>query len=127
MKMVSLVVCLLVTSPFLQSADSAAGDWEGVIKIGEIALRLRLHVSGDGDKLQATFDSVDQNVFGMRVDKIVRKGRQVDFELAEIKATYSGALSADGSTIAGSWSQLGMSLPVDFKKQGKTPQTTKSK
>jgi hypothetical protein len=52
----------------------------------------------------------------MPVDKIEMKGQQLRFEIAAIQAVYTGKLNPGGTTVTGSWSQLGMDFPVDFKK-----------
>ena len=66
--------------------------------------------------MEAIFDSIDQKVMGMPVDKIEIKGRQLRFEIAVIQSVYTGTLSTGGTTITGSWAQLGMKFPVEFKK-----------
>jgi hypothetical protein len=55
-------------------------------------------------------------VAGMPVDTIELKGQQLNFEIKRILSIYSGTLDKDGKAITGSWSQVGMSFPVNFKK-----------
>jgi len=38
------------------------------------------------------------------------------FEIEAIQSVYTGTLNTGGTTINGSWAQLGMNFPVDFKK-----------
>ena len=64
MKLFALIVTVLV------------GDWTAVIKVGDASYRLALHVTESQKGLQATFDSIDQKVMGMPVDKIELKGQQ---------------------------------------------------
>jgi hypothetical protein len=98
------------------AAGPATGDWTSVIKIRDIELRLALHVKETTSGLEATFDSIDQKVFGMPVDKIEFKGQQLSLDLALIQATYKGNLDKAGTRITGTWSQLGMDFPLDFQK-----------
>lgn len=116
MRIVKAIVVLLAVAVMATAASVATGDWAGTIRIGDIDLRLALHVTESGKGLQATFDSIDQKVFGMPVDKIELKGQQFKFELASIQAVYTGTLNKPGTMITGEWSQVGMSFPVSFKK-----------
>ena len=116
MKIFGLIVMGLFVAVVATAAQPLAGDWNAVIKVGEASLRLALHVKESQRGLEATFDSIDQKVMGMPVDKIEIKGQQLRFEIAAIQSVYTGTLSTAGTTITGSWAQLGMNFPVDFKK-----------
>jgi hypothetical protein len=116
MKTFGLVVIGLLIAISITAAQPVAGDWNATIKVGEISLRLALHVKESKNGLEATFDSIDQKVMGMPVDKIAVKGQQLRFEIAAIQAVYTGKLNPGGTTIMGSWAQLGMDFPLDFKK-----------
>jgi hypothetical protein len=110
-----IVLFLILATPAL-AAEPAIGDWSGVIKVGDVSLRLALHVTNTGKGLRATFDSIDQKVLGMPVDTIEVQGSQLKFEIAVIQASYTGTLDKAGTTLTGSWSQVGMSFPVTFRK-----------
>jgi len=116
MKIFGLIVMGLFVAVLATAAQPLAGDWNAVIKVGEASLRLALHVKESQRGLEATFDSIDQKVMGMPVDKIEIKGQQFRFEIVAIQSVYTGTLSTAGTTITGSWAQLGMNFPVDFKK-----------
>jgi len=120
MRILGSIVVLLALAGLVMAAQPAAGDWEGVITIGEMKLRLALHVTESGKGLNATFDSIDQNAMGMPVDKIEFKDQQLTFELASIQAVYTGTLNKAGTTITGSWKQIGQSFPVNFQKKTST-------
>jgi hypothetical protein len=115
MKLFGLIVIGLALVSVATAAQSVAGDWNAVVKVGEVSLRLALHLKESQQGLEATFDSIDQKVMGMTVDKIELKGQQLRFEIEAIQAVYTGTLNT-GGTINGSWAQLGMNFPVDFKK-----------
>jgi hypothetical protein len=115
MKLFGLIVIGLALVSVATAAQSVVGDWNAVIKVGEVSLRLALHVKESQKGLEATFDSIDQKVMGMPVDKIELKGQQLRFEIEAIQSVYTGTLNT-GGTITGSWAQLGMNFPVDFKK-----------
>ena len=116
MRIIQTIALTLVTAVSISAATPIRGDWQGVIKVQNQDLRLVLHVKEDAGKLTATFDSPDQYVAGMPVDTIELKGQQLNFEIKRILSIYSGTLDKDGKAISGSWSQLGMSFPLNFKK-----------
>ncbi len=109
--MVTLVAVLAGSSAI---AQSIAGEWQGTLKVGAQELRLVLHVGKNKrGALQATFDSVDQDAFGISVTSIAFKDSKLDFTIESIHGSYEGVLSADGKTIRGTWMQ-GTPLPLDF-------------
>jgi hypothetical protein len=116
MKVLLAIVLVLCLSISTSAVDAASGDWTAVIKVRDIDLRLALHITDSGNGLKATFDSIDQKVMGMPVDKIEVKDQQVKFEINVIEASYAGTLNKSGTVITGAWSQLGMSFPVNFQK-----------
>jgi hypothetical protein len=116
MKVLLAITFVLVLSITASAAEPASGDWTAVIKVRDIDLHLALHVTDSGKGLQATFDSIDQKVMAMPVDKIEVKGQQLRFEIKVIEASYTGTLNKSGTVITGAWSQLGMSFPVNFQK-----------
>jgi hypothetical protein len=116
MRTLHAMVLLLIVAFSGSAAGPVTGDWVGVIKIKDVALRLVVHITDSGKGLQATFDSVDRKVLGMPVDKIEVKGQQLRFEIAVIQSVYTGTLNKMGTAVTGAWSQLGMSFPVDFRK-----------
>jgi len=116
MRIIQAIALTLVAAVSVSAATPVGGDWEGIIKVQNQDLRLVLHVKEAAGKLTATFDSPDQYVAGMPVDSIELKGQQFVFEIKRILSIYSGTVDKDGKAISGSWSQLGMSLPLNFKK-----------
>ena len=116
MHIIRSITLMLVIAVSASAAAPIAGNWEGVIKIQNQELRLVLHVREAAGKLTATFDSPDQYVAGMPVDSIDLKGQQLNFEIKRIMALYSGTLDKEAKAVSGSWSQLGMSFPLNFKK-----------
>ena len=95
-------------------AQEIAGDWQGTLHAGAADLHLVLHISKD-DKggLKATLDSVDQAANGIPVSSITLKDSKLSLGIDAVHGTYEGAVSSDGATISGTWSQ-GQALPLDF-------------
>jgi hypothetical protein len=111
-----LLVLLLVLPPVARSADgpSIAGDWAGVLSIGQAKLNLVLHLQQEGAAWKGTMDSVDQGAMGLPIDRITLDGAKLHFEMRALGASFDGVVSADGKAIAGTFMQAGMSLPLEF-------------
>jgi hypothetical protein len=45
-----------------------------------------------------------------------QKDKTLTFEVPPVGASFAGTLSADGTELAGTWTQVGMALPLTFKK-----------
>jgi hypothetical protein len=107
-------------------AESVAGDWHGVLNVGEQHMGLVLHVTATGKtEWKATMDSPDQQqavgalAMGMKMDSFTVAGSSVDFEIKAIQAKFAGKLNAQQNAIKGTWSQIGSTWPLEFTK--KTP------
>jgi uncharacterized protein len=105
-----------VTTTAPATAGSLAGDWSGALDVQGFQLRLVLHVKSEGGTTTATLDSLDQEAFGIPVSAIARNGETMTFKVDVVGGDYSGAVSADGKTVAGTWSQGGNSLPLVLKR-----------
>src|SRR5947207_1539601 len=92
------------------------GDWLGTLDTGMARLRLVLHISNTEDGLTATMDSLDQNAKGIPVTSITRTGPALSFEMKAIGGGYDGTIAKDLGTLDGTWTQLGKSWPLAFKK-----------
>jgi uncharacterized protein len=80
-------------------------------------LRTAVHIKNQPDKtVKATFDSPDQNAFGLPLVEIVQKDNAIELQLKIAQGTYKGTLSADGTELTGEFAQRGMTLPLKLKK-----------
>ena len=102
------------------SSKQLEGNWNGTLEVGGQKLRLLLKVrQGDGGKLSATIDSLDQGADDIPVSSIEQSGDQVKLGLSIISASYQGKMNADGSEVTGEWQQGGGSFPLVFHKANK--------
>lgn len=112
---------LLPVSPARAAAPAAAGgvtgSWEGKLVAGQASLRIWLDVTRDASgKLGARLISLDQSPTPIPCANVTLTGATFSFEVPAVKGSYSGRLSTDGKTIAGTWTQGG-SLPLTFERQ----------
>lgn len=97
------------------------GDWEGTLDTGAATLRLVVHITRFEDGMTAKMDSPDQNAFGIPVTSIKRDGSSLRFEMKQLAGSFSGTLDTGLTTISGTWTQLGNSLPLALKRGRKIP------
>jgi pimeloyl-ACP methyl ester carboxylesterase len=90
------------------------GNWLGTLDTGVGKLRLGLHIINTDQGLTATVDSLDQNANGIPVTSITQDGASLKFEMKVIGGSYEGTISENGFT--GTWTQLGKSFPLAFKR-----------
>ena len=97
-------------------AQRVAEIWDGVIDLGTTKLRLVLKLVPTNDGLTGRLDSLDQNARDLMIDRVVREGSALRFEMVAIGASYAGTFSDDEATLTGNWSQGGKSFPLVFRR-----------
>lgn len=108
-----------ILSLFALSCFAAAqveGPWLGTLEVPGAKLRLVLNLLKDGAGYKSTLDSLDQGAKGISVDFTSFADGNLTFDVERLKVNYKGKLSADGQTIAGTFTQAGNSFPLELKK-----------
>ena len=100
------VLCAAMFVPAGYGQASIAGDWKGTLSANGSELHLVFHFAAHKDgKLSATLDSVDQGANGIPVTSVTLKDNKLSLAVDAVQGIYEGTVSADGTTIAGTWSQ----------------------
>lgn len=95
-------------------ALALGGDWNGALPMpsgGEVRLLARF--TGPDDSLKVRMESVDLGGTAAEGTGTLKDGHLV-FSLPFIKGGYEGALSEDGKSITGTWTQNGRAAPLNF-------------
>ena len=103
------------------STQSIADTWQGTLHAGRDLRTVVKITKADGGGYNAAFYSIDQGGDPIPVTKITLEGTTVKMSLTAIGGAYEGKLSADGKTIAGSWTQGPNPLPLNLTRA--TPET----
>ena len=122
----TLILCLLISGVGIskltqdsKQTSSISGNWESVLKIGDVKLRLVLKVSdGPNGQLHAGMDSPDQGASDLEVDTITLQNNVLRFEMKKLLITYEGTLNPGTSEIVGTFTQAGTTAALIFRKQG---------
>ena len=102
-------------------AQTLTGTWQGTLQAGR-ELRTVIKISTtDKDTLKAILYSIDQGAQGIPVNPVTLQGSTVRMSVPGIGGAYEGKLSADGNSIAGTWTQGPNPLPLNLTRA--TPAT----
>ncbi|HSG06914.1 MAG TPA: hypothetical protein VLA36_01060, partial [Longimicrobiales bacterium] len=90
-----------------------AGTWRGPLDTGGGSLTLVFHLTeAAGGGFEGAMDSPDQRATGIPATEVSVEGDTLTFTVAALAMTYSAVLSSDGSTLAGTFTQGPVRLPL---------------
>ena len=114
--MKNLILCVLAFAVFqagtLQAQD-ISGAWQGTLRAGARELRIVIKISKDASGLKAVMYSIDQGPGGNPSNAVTVQDSNIKISFPAIGSTYEGKLSADGNSLAGTWTQL-RSVPFNL-------------
>ena len=112
MKKIILTVITSLMAILVSNAQNITGDWFGQLEGN--SLHLNLHITSRGQYLSGTFDSPDQNAYGIPADTLFLDGDVMTFTWKQGDLKYSGTFEKSGKEIAGYLSQLGGKYSLVF-------------
>jgi pimeloyl-ACP methyl ester carboxylesterase len=102
------------------SDKGAEGFWYGPLKAGPVELRLGFVIGKGADgSLRGVMDSLDEGATDIPMDEVKVADKTVAFTIKPLTITYKGTLSADGQSIAGTYTQGGASFPFTLARANK--------
>jgi pimeloyl-ACP methyl ester carboxylesterase len=104
-----------------QGAAELVGIWVGSLRVRSQTLTIVFHIEGRPGSFEATIDSPDQGAKDLPVSTVTLDGALLRLESSMLHATYQGTLSADGTSLSGTWTQGGARLPLDMAKKDAAP------
>jgi CubicO group peptidase (beta-lactamase class C family) len=91
------------------------GVWLGP---GIRSLRVQITVKSDAmGREQCTFDSVDQDTFGLPCANVAYANPDFSFDVPSVKGRYVGKLSSDGRALSGNFTAGSNTVPLDLTRQ----------
>lgn len=108
-KNLMILVCLLISNV---AFSQLVGEWKGSLEIQGAKLRIVFFIEKNEGKLSATFDSPDQNAYGLPVEKVFIKESNVVINIPAIGAVYNGKMNSNDNAINGTLDQGGVSIPL---------------
>lgn len=114
MKKISFLICLLLALHASQ-AQSIVGVWQGFLTVGTRQIRFVMHVDKTGNEYRSSFDSPDQNSFGLQGSKTELVGDSILAEIKIMNAGYRGSWNGKDS-IHGNFKQGNFKTPLNMKR-----------
>jgi pimeloyl-ACP methyl ester carboxylesterase len=102
--------------PEIVDGGKLEGNWQGTVPVGAAQIRviLRFAKTASGS-ITGSFSSPDQGAGELALSVIASMNNSLQFMIPAIAASFTGTMSADGTTINGTLTQ-GISQPVVLKK-----------
>ena len=82
------------------------GTWQGTLRAGTRELRIVMKISNDASGLKALMYNIDQGPASIPSNSITMQNGNIKISFSGINGTYDGKLTADGNSLAGTWTQL---------------------
>jgi len=92
------------------------GSWLGALDLGAMKLRIVFKIVNTAAGLTASVQSPDQSPAWIPVTSVTRSGDAITIAINPLGATFEGKIAADLSSINGTFTQRGQSLPLTIKR-----------
>ncbi len=108
----SAILMISLSAVAVAYAQSIAGTWQGTLPVGQSPrIVLRIADAGNG-ALRGSISFIDRSADALPLLSTTYRAPDLTAAIGEI--TFRGKLSADGKSIAGTWTQGNQSFPVSF-------------
>jgi len=97
-------------------AEDITGQWNGVLKVQGMQLRLVFNISKTGNIYTSTMDSPDQGAKDIPVTTTSFENSTLKIAVVNIGVQYEGVLGKD-NIVVGNFKQGGQSLPLNLSKE----------
>ena len=108
-----LLIAFLIT--LTTYAQDITGQWNGVLKVQGMQLRLVFNISKTDTGYSATMDSPDQGAKGIPVSTTTFENPKINLEVAAARIAYSGELK--DNEIVGLFKQAGQEFPMNLSRK----------
>jgi hypothetical protein len=109
-------ILILLLAVFSMYGQEIVGTWNGAIETPNGNLRINFHISEADEGYTTTFDSPDQNAFGIPVDTTKYNKPDLTLKVNQIDFLYEGTLAGE-KTINGTMKQMGQSMELNLTKK----------
>ena len=116
-----LTLVLVPVSAPAQTAVDPSGHWEGTIQAPEMETKIEVDLARDGaGALIGTFGQPGERLTGLPLSDFALDGASIRFQIKGKtgERAFDGKLSADGKSIAGSFTMQGFPMPFTLTRTG---------
>jgi len=112
-KAVALFLAIILSGTFSQAQD-ITGQWNGLLSVQGMNLRLVFHIKKSGEGYTSTMDSPDQNATGLPVATTTFDGSKISLAAPQLALLYEGEFKTD--SITGTFKQGPLSVSMTLKR-----------
>ena len=106
---------MIVFTSFALYGQDITGQWNGLLKVQGLQLRVVFHINKTDTGYSATMDSPDQGAKGLPVTTITFENSKLKLVSTTSRFEYNGELKGEG--VVGSLKQGGQEYPLDLSRQ----------
>ena len=93
------------------------GTWNGTIEVNGTPMRVTVSLSNHPDgTCTGTVANLDQGGLEIPITTITQKASAVTLDVKIVNGVYAGTLNADGTELAGTWTQGPFEAPLTFRR-----------
>jgi hypothetical protein len=108
------IIILVLFSTIRTTFAQIEGYWKGQLDLGVQKLEVAFDIKATENGFSSIFDVPAQGALGVPVDETVFQDNQLQITMSALGASYSGLLKDD--IFEGTFTQRGMSFPLNLKK-----------
>ena len=112
-KLTLCILAILITSSVL--GQDITGQWNGLLNVQGMKLRLVFHITKTDQGYSSTMDSPDQGAAGIPMSSTVFENPKLVLKLDAAGIEYTGELKEE--MVIGTFKQSGLSFPMDLKRE----------
>jgi hypothetical protein len=95
------------------------GSWNATLEANGVEMRIVLKLTNQPDgSSTGTLANLDQGGVEIPIASISQQAANVTLEVKVVSGSYSGAVNADGTELAGTWTQGAFTAPLNFHRGG---------
>ncbi|MDO9153818.1 MAG: hypothetical protein Q7U47_08965 [Paludibacter sp.] len=108
-----LFLITIITISFNALAQDITGEWNGLLKVQGMKLRIVFHISKTDNRYAAAMDSPDQGAKGIPMSAVTFVNNVLTLEMKAASIKYiSETISSD--SIKGTFAQMGQKFPLNL-------------
>jgi fermentation-respiration switch protein FrsA (DUF1100 family) len=111
-----IVLLILGFASLTNYGQNITGQWNGLLKVQGMQLRVVFNISKTETGYSCTMDSPDQGAKGIPVSSTSFQNSNLKIEMSTLQIAYEGVLGSDG-IVTGNFKQSGMSFPMNLSRQ----------
>ena len=112
----NLIISILLISSVLVFSQDITGEWNGLLNVQGMQLRVVFHITKTDSVYKATMDSPDQGAKDIPMSSATFTNKVLTVEMDAAKINYTGTLDNNG-VVTGSFTQGGQSFPLNLTRE----------